>query len=251
MTPSFCSPPLAVGSCGDSSAWRWRRGSRSVTSGSHLPPREQLAAQRRRSATGFETDGACGRRCPIQRRTCFCRNRSIPHMRAASTTCRLSWRSADLSRTTARSEMSAGLGCGVACSGCWPGFCRGSQRILAWRFYSARIVRQCRLSLGYDRVEIFTFPVESASAASVHAADAALPRLGVGVFVWFAIATPERVVFRRGSQTSRISRRRTPRRRVLSEGATYLTAFYGSCRCLLCGGAPKGANWFAAHFICP
>ena len=108
-------------------------------------------------------------------------------------------------------------------------------------FYSARIVASALwvYPLGYDRVEIFTFPVGICLfAASVHAATAsfakpALARLVVAaVFVWFAIVHP--VSARYFNEPHRplvqyLSAAARPHDAiVLSEGATYLTAFYGS-----------------------
>ena len=108
-------------------------------------------------------------------------------------------------------------------------------------FYSARIVASALwvYPLGYDRVEIFTFPVAICLfAASVHAATAsfarpALPRLGVAaVFVWFAIVHPVSAwyfdVAHRPLVQYLSAAARPHDAVVLSEGATRLTAFYGS-----------------------
>ena len=108
-------------------------------------------------------------------------------------------------------------------------------------FYSARIVASALwvYPLGYDRVEIFTFPVAICLfAASVHAATAsfakpALPRLAVAaVFVWFAIVHPVSAwyfdVAHRPLVQYLSAAARPHDAIVLSEGATYLTAFYGS-----------------------
>ena len=108
-------------------------------------------------------------------------------------------------------------------------------------FYSARIVASALwvYPLGYDRVEIFTFPVAIyLFAASVHAATAsfakpALPRLGVAaVFVWFAIVHPVSAWYFDVAHRPLVQYLSAAARPhdgiVLSEGATYLTAFYGS-----------------------
>ena len=117
-------------------------------------------------------------------------------------------------------------------------------------FYSARIVASALwvYPLGYDRVEIFTFPVAICLfAASVHAATAAfakpvLPRLGVAaVFVWFAIVHPvsasyfnvaHRPLVQYLSAARAPSRRHSAvRRRHLPDGVLRILA-----GCRLCGG---------------
>ena len=108
-------------------------------------------------------------------------------------------------------------------------------------FYSARIVASALwvYPLGYDRVEIFTFPVAICLfAASVHAATAAfakpaLARLGVAaVFVWFAIVHPVSASYFDVAHRPLVQYLSAAARPhdgiVLSEGATFLTAFYGS-----------------------
>ena len=108
-------------------------------------------------------------------------------------------------------------------------------------FYSARIVASALwvYPLGYDRVEIFTFPVAICLfAASVHAATAsfakpALARLVVAaVFVWFAIVHPVSARYFDVAHKPLVQYLSAAARPndaiVLSEGATYLTAFYGS-----------------------
>ena len=108
-------------------------------------------------------------------------------------------------------------------------------------FYSARIVASALwvYPLGYDRVEIFTFPVAICLfAASVHAATAsfakpALARLVVAaVFVWFAIVHPVGARYFDVAHRPLVQYLSAAARPhdgiVLSEGATYLTAFYGS-----------------------
>ena len=108
-------------------------------------------------------------------------------------------------------------------------------------FYSARIVANALwiYPLGYDRVEIFTFPVAICLfAASVQAATASFARPAVlrlalaAVFVWFAIVRPVHssyfdVAYRPFVQYLSAAARPNDAV-VLSEGGTYLTAFYGS-----------------------
>ena len=117
-------------------------------------------------------------------------------------------------------------------------------------FYSARIVASALwvYPLGYDRVEIFTFPVAICLfAASVHAATAAFAKpgtpaaCGCGGLRLVRHSPPRgRVVFQRGSQTSgpislgrrAPSRRRSAvRRRHLPDGVLRILA-----GCRLCGG---------------
>ena len=108
-------------------------------------------------------------------------------------------------------------------------------------FYSARIVASALwvYPLGIDRVEIFTFPVAICLfAASVQAATAAfakpaLARLVVAaVFVWFAVVGPVNARYFNAADRPLVQHLSATARPhdaiVLSEGATYLTAFYGS-----------------------
>ena len=108
-------------------------------------------------------------------------------------------------------------------------------------FYSARIVASALwvYPLGYDRVEIFTFPVAICLfAASVHAATASFTRPAVlrlavaAVFVWFAIVRPVDASYFDVADrplVQYLSAAAHPNDAVvLSEGGTYLTAFYGS-----------------------
>lgn len=108
-------------------------------------------------------------------------------------------------------------------------------------FYSARIVASALwvYPLGYDRVEIFTFPVAICLfAASVQAATAsfarpAVARLAVAaIFVWFAIARPVGASYFNVTNRPLVQYLSAAARPgdavVLSEGGTYLTAFYGS-----------------------
>lgn len=108
-------------------------------------------------------------------------------------------------------------------------------------FYSARIVASALwvYPLGYDRVEIFTFPVAICLfAASVQAATAsftrsAVARLGVAaIFVWFAIVGPVGASYFNVADRPLVQYLSAAARPsdavVLSEGGRYLTAFYGS-----------------------
>lgn len=107
-------------------------------------------------------------------------------------------------------------------------------------FYSARIAASALwvYPLGYDRVEIFTFPVAICLfAASVHAATAAFPKAALArhgfaaVFVWFAVAQPVGASYFEVANRPLVQNLSVAAHAddaiVLSEGATYLTAFYG------------------------
>ena len=108
-------------------------------------------------------------------------------------------------------------------------------------FYSARIVASALwvYPLGYDRVEIFTFPVAICLfAASVQAATASFTRSDVArlavaaIFVWFAIVGPVGASYFNVADRPLVQYLSAAARPsdavVLSEGGTYLTAFYGS-----------------------
>ncbi len=108
-------------------------------------------------------------------------------------------------------------------------------------FYSARIVASALwvYPLGYDRVEIFTVPVAICLfAASVQAATASFTRSAVArlavaaIFVWFAIVGPVGASYFNVADRPLVQYLSAAARPsdavVLSEGGTYLTAFYGS-----------------------
>ena len=108
-------------------------------------------------------------------------------------------------------------------------------------FYTARIAASALwiYPLGYDRVEIFTFPVAFCLfAAGVHAATAAFAKAALArqvfaaVFVWSAVVHPVHAwywdVADRPLVTYLSAAARSGDAIVLSEGGAYLAAFYGS-----------------------